>query len=356
MNTKILLIEDNLEMRENTTEMLELSSYEVIAMENGKSGIKAAQTECPDLILCDIMMPEMDGYEVLYMLGKNPVTSAIPFIYLTAKAEKSDIREGMNLGADDYLIKPFERMDLLTAIETRLKRSEAFKGDFDSSAEGLSNFLDTARGLDKLESLSADRVTRSFSVKQDLYFEGDTPSSLLFVNKGKVKTWKMNDAGKELVTGLYNEGDFLGYLALLENGPHTESATTLEETEVSVIPKDDFLCLVHNNRDVSSKFISMLANNVQEKEERLLSLAYSSLRERVADALLQLYKQFKEEGEDEFMIKMSRENLASIAGTTTESLIRTLSDFKEEGFVRVNRSEITILDLAKLEHVSKFSF
>ena len=116
---KILVIEDNLDVRENIVEILELSNYEVSEAPNGKEGVKAAKKEQPDLILCDIMMPEMDGYEVLYMLGKDPGTSTIPFIFLTAKAEKSDFRQGMSLGADDYLTKPFDDMELLKAIEGR---------------------------------------------------------------------------------------------------------------------------------------------------------------------------------------------------------------------------------------------
>ena len=122
MSNKILVIEDNTEVRENIQEILELSNYEVVTAENGKRGVEKAKTEKPDLIICDIMMPELDGYGVLYMLGKTPETNGIPFIFLTAKTEKSDFRKGMNLGADDYLTKPFEEMDLLNTIERRLNK------------------------------------------------------------------------------------------------------------------------------------------------------------------------------------------------------------------------------------------
>src|SRR4051812_33462814 len=108
---KILLIEDSREMRENTAEILELANYNVITAANGKIGVEYAVKELPDLIICDIMMPELDGYGVLYMLGKNPATASIPFIFLTAKAEKTDLRKGMSMGADDYLTKPFEEME-----------------------------------------------------------------------------------------------------------------------------------------------------------------------------------------------------------------------------------------------------
>jgi len=110
---KIILIEDNVEMRENTAEILELSNYKVFSAPNGKEGVKLVHKEKPDLIICDIMMPELDGYGVLHMLSKNPDTAVIPFIFLTAKAEKADYRKGMSMGADDYLTKPFDDMELL---------------------------------------------------------------------------------------------------------------------------------------------------------------------------------------------------------------------------------------------------
>ncbi|MEM9986339.1 MAG: response regulator, partial [Bacteroidota bacterium] len=119
---RILLIEDNPGMRENTAEILELADYEVLTAQHGKEGVALAKEHLPDLIICDIMMPELDGYGVLRMLGANKDTSSIPFIFLTAKAEKSDFRRGMNLGADDYITKPFDDVELLDAIEMRLKK------------------------------------------------------------------------------------------------------------------------------------------------------------------------------------------------------------------------------------------
>ncbi|MFN8397757.1 MAG: response regulator, partial [Bacteroidia bacterium] len=157
---KILLIEDNLEMRENTAEILQFAGYNVVSATNGREGIQRAREETPDLILCDIMMPEMDGYGVLFLLNKDPKTAGIPFIFLTAKADKSEIRKGMNLGADDYLTKPYEEMELLDAIESRFRRSEIVRRDFTNDLPGLTAFLDEARGKEALQKLSADRKTR----------------------------------------------------------------------------------------------------------------------------------------------------------------------------------------------------
>jgi CheY-like chemotaxis protein len=120
---KILVIEDNTEVRENLLEILELSGYEALGAENGKTGVQIAQNEAPDLILCDIMMPELDGYGVLHILSRQAKTADIPFIFLTAKAEKEDFRRGMALGADDYITKPFDNMALLQTVEARLAKS-----------------------------------------------------------------------------------------------------------------------------------------------------------------------------------------------------------------------------------------
>ena len=149
---KILLIEDDQIMRENTAEILELDNFEVHTAENGKLGCTKAKELLPDLIICDIMMPVLDGYGVLHVLSKDPHTAGIPFIFLTAKAEKSDMRKGMQLGADDYLTKPFEDTDLLNAIEARLKKIDSIKKETAGSEEGLSSFLNTARGMKDLES------------------------------------------------------------------------------------------------------------------------------------------------------------------------------------------------------------
>ena len=134
---KILVIEDNQDVRENLAEILTLSNFDVITAENGKVGVQKALQESPDLIICDVMMPELDGFGVLHILSKKPKTADIPFIFLTAKAEKTDFRKGMNLGADDYITKPFDDMELLDAIEVRLKKTQRIKKIFDGSISSL---------------------------------------------------------------------------------------------------------------------------------------------------------------------------------------------------------------------------
>ena len=166
---RIVLIEDSPDLRETTQEILELADYKVFTAENGKAGIELVKSEKPDLVICDIMMPELDGYGVLKILGKNPETAGIPFIFLSAKTEKSEVRKGMNLGADDYITKPFDDTELLDAIDTRLHRSERLKKEFQASLDGLSEFMNEARELHELKDLSKDRKIRLYKKKEVIY-------------------------------------------------------------------------------------------------------------------------------------------------------------------------------------------
>jgi two-component system, sensor histidine kinase and response regulator len=124
---KILIIEDEDTVRQNLVELLDFENFQVIAAENGLIGVQLAQEEVPDLIICDVMMPELDGHDVLQKLRHQPLTATIPFIFLTAKCEKADMRQGMVLGADDYLTKPFTRVELLSAIVSRLEKQAAIR-------------------------------------------------------------------------------------------------------------------------------------------------------------------------------------------------------------------------------------
>ena len=248
MSHTILLIEDNEEMAENITSILKLAHYNVIRASNGKAGVELAQQKHPDLILCDIMMPELDGYGVIHILNNDPQTANTPFIFLTAKADKNDLRAGMNLGADDYITKPFDGFDLLKVVEIRLKKSEKLKSNYKNELYDVNTLFNKARELKEFQKLSENRPARLFRKKDFIFMEGQMPSDLYFIISGEVKTYKANYDGKELITGIHRGGDFLGYVSLLEETPHNESAEVLEEAEISIIPKNDFLTLIYSSK------------------------------------------------------------------------------------------------------------
>lgn len=349
MNT-ILIIEDNLEVRENTAEILELAQYKVFTAENGKIGVETAIKERPDLIICDIMMPVLDGYGVLHLLTKNIETATIPFIFLTAKSEKSDYRKGMELGADDYITKPFDDTQLLNAVEVRLKKSNALKKSFSQDAQGVNAFMDSVKAGTTLK-LTEAREVQSYKKKFLLFQEGHRPLFLYFVIKGKVKTFRTNEDGKELITQIHSTGDFFGYIPILEETSYKDNAEVLEDAELMMIPREDFLQLISYDNQLAKQFIKLLTRNVVANEERLINLAYNSVRKRVATGLLEVQKKYKTAAEANPRLEISREDLAQVVGTATESLIRTLSEFKGDKLIEIQDGKIHILQESKLRNL-----
>ncbi|HEY9045507.1 MAG TPA: response regulator [Ohtaekwangia sp.] len=347
MSYTILLIEDNPEMADNISSILQLAHYNVTHACNGKAGVELAQKIHPDLILCDIMMPELDGYGVIHILNNDPDTHNIPFIFLTAKADKTDFRSGMNLGADDYITKPFDSIDLLKVIEMRLKKNEWLKLNYSNTPGDVSTFFNKAREIKDFQKLSENRPVKNLRKKDLLFMEGQMPNDLYFIEKGQVKTYKINYDGKELITGIHKEGEFLGYVPLLEDKPYNENAEILEDVRISVIPKADFLSLVYSSKDVARKFIKMLSNNLEEMENRLLDIAYQSVRQRVASALLKIHERFQDDKHP--LITIARKDISNIVGTATESLNRTLADFKDEGLIEISGDGLKIINKPKLE-------
>lgn len=346
----VLIIEDNNDIRENTAEILELAGYKTFTAENGKKGVDIATREKPAVIVCDIMMPELDGYGVLHLLRKNVETQHIPFIFLTAKTERSDFRKGMEMGADDYITKPFEDIELLNAIEVRIKKSAVLENQYASSPQGINQFLHDLKDTGAMQHLSDQYELENYNKKQILYQENKRPRFLYYLVKGKVKGYKIHEDGKEYITDIYSSGDFIGYTALIEDMNYDDSTTIMEESDILQIPREDFQQMIYGDISIAAKFIRIVTQNVKEKEERLLSLAYSSLRKRVAKALVDLNAKFNDDGENR-SLEISREDLAHYIGTATESLIRTLSDFKSEKLIEIKEGKIRILDLNKLKNL-----
>src|SRR5260221_890923 len=162
-------------MCQNIASILKLGRYDVLTSNTGKVGIELAQQYSSDLILCDITMPELDGYGVLNILSKDPDTANIPFIVLTAKTELRDFRVGMNLGADDYITKPFDGLELLNVIELRLKKNDLIKTTFRNTITDINDFFNKTKQLPDFQKLSEQRRSRVFRKKEFVFVEGEQP-------------------------------------------------------------------------------------------------------------------------------------------------------------------------------------
>jgi CRP-like cAMP-binding protein/CheY-like chemotaxis protein len=352
VKANILVIEDNKDIRESVEEILQLSNYGVFAADNGKRGIELAQLHLPDLILCDIMMPDLDGYGVLYLLHNIKQTANIPFIFLTARAERTDLRKGMELGADDYLTKPFDDKELLSAIETRLQKREQFRNFYEDTTS-IDGLLAETRSTKLLTDLLESSRIRSYKKKQNVYAEGDQPAHAYLVKSGRIRTYMVYQDGREITTGLYETGEFFGYDSVLLNKPGSDHAETLETSSLILISQDEFNALLFKNPQLSRKFIQLLSGNVQNRQDQLLKLAYNSVRKRMADALVGLAEKFGLAQDDRLTIKITRDELAAMVATAHETVSRTLGDFKDERLIEKGTGTITILSIQNLKNVKQ---
>ncbi|MCC2600807.1 response regulator [Sphingobacterium sp. FBM7-1] len=355
MPKTILIIEDNFEIREGTAEILSLTGeYEVLTAVDGKQGVDMAIKHRPDLILCDIMMPELDGYGVLYMLSKHETTAHIPFIFLTAKSERGDIRKAMEMGADDYLTKPFDDIELLNAIESRLRKRSKFSANehLMNGSHGVSLKLNEDEQIYLLQDLVKEARVKSLRKKQHIYEAGDTPLFVFYLLKGKTRSFLLYQDGRELSTGIHTEDCFFGYEALLLNEQYSDNAEVLEDCEIALIPKDRFFELLYNKPVIASKFITLLSGNIREKEGQMLGFAYDTVRKRVANALVNVAEKSTSPGQDgEIIVRISRDDLAALAGTANETISRMLADFKDEKLITKTGNAIIIPSIAKLKAV-----
>ena len=350
MNYKILLIDDNLELAENISDLLLLAHYDVINAANGKVGVEFAHQYHPDLVLCDIMMPELDGYGVFSALSEDPATATIPFIFLTAKSEAYDVRVGMNLGVDDYITKPFDIVDLLRVIQTRLKKSELMRSTFGGSMFDNTAMLNGSKEQNGFRGLQENRTMRSYKRRDLLFMEGQIPNDLYYIVEGRVKTYKVNFDGKELITGLYGAGDFFGYTALLEDKPYNEQAEVLADVKIAIIPKTDFFVSVYSNKEMARKFIRLISGDIEEMGNRLLEVAYQSVRQRVASMLLRISEKFVQLNHDE-IITIFGKDISEVVGIARASLNRVMVDFKKEGLIKPMGTGYKIINKAKLKKI-----
>lgn len=341
---KILLIEDNKQVRDNIAEIIRLSNYEVSVAENGKTGIEKAIEQDPDLIICDLLLPVMDGYAVLEAVKNNRRGKAQPFIFISERRGRRDIRTAMDLGADDYLTKPLEPGDLLAAIEARLKRAATMNVS-ENSVIGTG-----AEKAGDWQSIIANGAVNRYERKIRIYTEGNHSENLYFVRSGKVITYKTNEYGRQLVTDILLPGDFLGFVSVLEGTKYKESAEALEDTELAVIGKDEFIAWADKYPALSIHIMQLLAKNIAARERQLLQVAYGTLREKIASALLFLDQKFRDKNNTPG-IYISREAIAGIAGCTLESLVRTLFEFKNEKLINIRSAKLITVDAERIREI-----
>ncbi|WMI68087.1 response regulator [Mangrovimonas sp. YM274] len=346
---KILLIEDDTMLRENTAELLELSGYSVNTAPNGKHAIEHIKDDLPNIVICDIMMPELDGYGVLEALSKDEDTKYIPFIFLSAKTERKDVRKGMELGADDYIPKPFQEDELINAIESRLAKSEILKDQRASQEmpvpEANADELETLNDLKNFFDDNGDVIC--FQKGDTIYEEGQNSNFIYLITKGSVKSHKLDELGKDLTTSLYNEDDLFGYASFSQDRPYQETATAIVDTEVACISKKTLKDLLDNNHKIALELMQLLTNDILGIKDQLLQMAYSSVNKKTASTIIKFAEKLNHDTNK--AITISRSDLASVAGIAPETLIRTLSNFKKQGIIEIKGKNIRILDLERLQ-------
>ena len=350
MKKKVLLIEDDKIVRENTSEILELANYNVEMAENGKIGVALAKTFLPDIIICDILMPVLDGYGVLQIVSKIPELEHIPFIFLTAKTHPGDLRKGMELGADDYLYKPFEESELLRAIDSRLKRVEVFEQK--AQLQPLNKILNDkhVKNIKNIDQFLAKKKVFKYRKGDTIYCEDTKSNQLFLIKSGLVKTYKTNEPGKEFNTGYYSNEQYFGYISFVKNAPHFENSMAVTATQLYKIGRDEVTAIINNNHHILYSFIGLLTSNLHDAKEQFLPLAYGSVRNKTATILIHLLEKYPLKLGNEIYI--DRINLANSIGIAKETLTRTLHDFKVEKLIEVTRKGIRILNKEKLLKVN----
>lgn len=317
----------------NIAEVLSIAGYEVSVAEDGKTGILLIMEKQPDLIISNIELSYLDGLSLLHVLRKQPQFACTPVIFVTASQQLADVRKVMTAGADDCIISPFSETELLYVVECRLQKSDLIRQHLINHTNGVHKEPVTEKQL--LEEFLHGRSHYQYSRHQTIYNEGQSPKFLYYVKQGKVRLFKSSSDGKDLVTDLCGEGDFIGHTALIQNTHYRESAASMDSTELVLVPRAEFLQLLKENVLLSNKFNMILASTLTHKNSHLVGIAYNSLRQKVAEALLLVKNKYASAQQDNFSIQMNREVLANIAGTAKESLIRTLGDFKSERLIEV---------------------
>lgn len=347
MKKTVLLIEDDKTLLENTRDLLKFSQYKVLIAADGKSGVKIAREKLPDIIISNIMMPELNGYQVYEALKEDPTTRKIPFMFVSVKGEPEDIRKGMNLGVDDYITKPFREEDLITAIESRLAKTEIIKERKSKKINGNARLI---TNLDQLRTYFRDYGEfLEVEKNEEIFREGRHASYISLVDQGLIKIFRLDEYGKELITGLSKKEDFLGFYSFKIPTQYPETAQALENSKLFRISSEEFIHTLLKNQELTVEFAQLISENLSILKTHLLDMAYSSVLKKTTNTILEFAE--KIQGDPQEFIRISRSDLASVAGISTESFIRSLSSLKKEGLIDIVGRDIKILNLQKLHTI-----
>lgn len=353
MKPRILLINDDSELVQHISQILKLANYEIIHSQNGVDGVEKALSTLPDLIISGVTLTGLNGYGVIQILSLNEQTERIPFIFISKNVKWSEIRLGMNYGADDFISDKIGEGNLLKTVELRLKKRCILSRKSQKEDPAPVNTLKLNIEPEDIYKLFENRRSRFFKKRDFIFMEGQSPGNLYLIKSGKIKIFKTNSFGKELITNIQGADEFLGYLPLLMKAPYEENAEALEDVELQIISKTEFLPLLYANLGLALFFIQLLSKELLELEHRMIDLAYQPVRQRAARVLLNLGSQFEKWGNSN-SITMSRKDISNIIGTAPETLNRMLSEFKNEGLIELNNdSGLSIINIKGLLKVAE---
>ena len=340
MPPTIVVIEDQEAVRENLAETLELDGYRVVAAADGHEGVRAVREHSPHLVLCDVMMPRLDGFGVLKILRDDDATRHIPLVFLTARAEREDLRRGMNLGAADYVTKPFFQDELLTVVRERVL-PEGSPGDAPAAPRG--NGPGAAGEVDAmLAELQARGRERGYDERAPIYFRGDPTRAVGRVLEGRVRLYRETAFDKALTIDTVGAGGWFGIDDALAGGAHALTAAAHPRARVALVEVAELRGALARRPELWWWLGGQLAQDLSLRGEQLLQIAYFSVRKRVAEFLLRAAGRANAASP---RADLRREDIAEAVGTTPESVTRVLTEFRRDGLVALGGpGEIELAD------------
>ncbi|RZK63991.1 MAG: cyclic nucleotide-binding domain-containing protein [Pedobacter sp.] len=335
----ILVIESDAIVRESYAETLKSSGYNVIIAQDGDIGINMAIINVPDLVLCNTALMDVDGFCVLAVLSKNLLTSHIPFIFINTKFKLYTLRRGMDMGADDFITRPFQDNQLVRAVEFRINKLKTTIDHSENVVRMGQDKIDNVKGIPNINEIILRGTNRRLKKKQTLYFENDHTQGLYFLDEGCLKTFRLNSNGRELITNLYHAKSFIGLGSLLLEDTLADTAEAMQNCSVYFFPKRTVLELLIDYPDLNQYFIKILSMHLRQKEDELIDMAYESVTKRLSKVLVRL----NESTSPIDHIAVTRYDLAGLTGIATETVSRILSDFKHQNLIEKSGSHIHII-------------